>query len=109
MRGSSPRMTLWSLGSSEAARAPSERPGPAQLPVLLPSGQVAVAELERDTGVGRIEAGNAGRAGRKIDFRAAPARMIDQRLAERRRGLIRRHAEDERKRVRARRPAPREP
>src|SRR6266436_1041351 len=75
----------------------SERPRPAQAPILFPSGELPVAELQREGGVDRIEAGNARRSVGEIDLRAGPAGIVDERHAERDRSLLGRHAEDERR------------
>src|SRR6516165_6992614 len=74
----------------------SERPWPAQAPILFPSGELPVAELQREGGVDRVEAGDARRSVGEIDLRARPAGIVDERHAERDRSLLRRHAEDER-------------
>src|SRR5262249_40807307 len=77
----------------------SERPWPAQAPILFPSGELPVAELQREGGVDRVEAGNARRSVGEIDLRARPAGIVDERHAERDRSLLGRHAEDERRSV----------
>src|ERR1700756_1081829 len=74
----------------------SERPRPAQAPILFPSGELPVAELQREGGVDRIEAGNARHSVGEIDLRPGPAGIVDERHAERDRSLLGRHAEDER-------------
>ena len=83
----------------------------AQVPILLPARQLAVAELQRDRRVDRIEAGNARRPIGEIDFRACPAGIVDERHTECARHLLRRHAEVERNDVglgtRKRRPSTR--
>src|SRR5262245_14107549 len=74
----------------------SERPRAAQAPILFPSGELPFTEPQRQGGVDRIEAGNARRSVGEIDLRAGPAGMIDERHAERDRGLLGGHAEDKR-------------
>src|SRR5215471_4689913 len=74
----------------------SERPRAPQAPILFPSGELPFAELQREGGVDRVEAGNARRSIGEIDLRAGPAGMIDERHAERDRSLLGGHAEDER-------------
>src|SRR5262245_2476050 len=83
-------------GTMDAAMRPSERKWAAQAPVLLPTRQLPVAELQRQRRVDRIEAGNARRSVGDVNFRALPAGIIDERHAQRRRRLRGAHAELER-------------
>src|SRR5207244_10558454 len=71
--------------------------------------QRAVAELQRDCIIGRIEAWNTSTTGRDVNLGAAPPRVMDQRHAERLLGLRRRHPKGERKGVLTRCSAPRQP
>src|SRR5262245_66268526 len=57
---------------SGARRAPSERPRPAQAPVLLPAGAAAAAELQSQRRICRVEARNAFEPGAVIDVGAVP-------------------------------------
>src|SRR5215813_14893119 len=73
----------------------SERPRSAQAPILFPSGELPVAELQRQGGVDRVEAGNARRSVGEIDLRAGPASIVDERHPERDRSLqIGRHTSE---------------
>src|SRR5262249_23556081 len=81
---------------SSARRAPSEQPRPAQAPILLPAGEAAAAELQRQPRICRVEAGNAFGSGGVIDVGAVPSRVMHERHAECGGGLLRRHAERER-------------
>src|SRR5258708_17080997 len=71
----------------------SERPRPAQAPILFPSGELPVAELQREGGVDRIEAGNTRRSVGELDLRAGPAGIVYQRHAQRHQSLHGRHAQ----------------
>src|SRR5262245_32366264 len=83
-------------GTMDAATRPSERKRAAQAPILLPTRQLPVAELQRQRRVDRIEAGNARRSVGDVDVRAIPAGIVEERHAQCQRRLRRGHAELER-------------
>src|SRR5262245_40429947 len=83
-------------GTMDAATRPSERPRAAQAPILLPTRQLPVAELQRQCRVDRVEAGNARRSVGDVDVRTLPAGIVEERHAQRRRRLRGGHAELER-------------
>src|SRR5262245_7191082 len=83
-------------GTMDAATRPSERPRATQAPILLPTRQLPVAELQRQRRVDRIKAGNARRSVGDVDVRTLSAGIVDERHAQCRRRLRGSHAELER-------------
>src|SRR2546426_408716 len=65
----------------------------AQAPILLPTGQAAVAELQRDCGGNRIGAKKSSLPIGDIDLGAIAAGIVEQRYSQCYRRFLQRHAE----------------
>src|SRR5262245_5984327 len=83
-------------GTDGAGIRSSERPGAAQAPILFPSRELAVAKLQREGGIDRVEAGDARRSIGEVDLRASSCGVIDERHAQRDRNLLGGHTERKR-------------
>src|SRR5580704_7561257 len=66
-----------------------------QPPIILPAGQIALAELQKEVLADRIDAGNVGVAIGDVHVVAAMLGDVVERRPERARGFVRRHAECE--------------
>src|SRR6516164_10938546 len=66
-----------------------------QAPILLPAGQSAIAELERERRCDRVGPKDAGLPVGDIDFGAVAARVVEERHSECRARLLEGHAEGE--------------
>src|SRR5262249_53410767 len=89
----------WTPGTRPGMTQTSERPRPAQLPILFPPGQMTFSELQRNHRVRWIKSRHASRPIGEIDFGTLVSGVIDKLRAQSEGGFIRRHAEGERKRV----------